>query len=314
MSYDVYRTFAGATCILTRVRDKKKFFPRYALYAWGTPLLVTGVCLFIDLSHVFSGISIGYGGTWSDDYNVTNFQNWPMEGTTTTTTTTMMTMMMSTTTTAAESVLTDNNASGRVADDEAMLTNTSDTSSGSSWSTIGGRSFSCWIQKPLAAMFAFGAPILLIFLVNCVLFSRTIASIRKTNRLARHSGAGRTSSSNSSRRLSGRNDVILYVKMASVMGFTWVFGLASSVISSVTDEPSDAICYALHVLGVLFPILNSSQGLFIFVAFVFNRRVLALYKSLGYKVRRFLLRQKEKFDVSAWGKKPMTHIATISRE
>jgi hypothetical protein len=59
MSYDVYRTFAGNTCILTRMRTKSKFFPRYALYAWGVPLVVVGACLFIDLSHVMPSISIG---------------------------------------------------------------------------------------------------------------------------------------------------------------------------------------------------------------------------------------------------------------
>jgi hypothetical protein len=59
MSYDVYRTFAGNTCILTRGRTKSKFFPRYALYAWGVPLVVVGACLFIDLSHVMPSISIG---------------------------------------------------------------------------------------------------------------------------------------------------------------------------------------------------------------------------------------------------------------
>ena len=313
MSYDVYRTFAGSTCILTRIRDKKKFFPRYSLYAWGTPLLVTGVCVFIDLSHVFSGISIGYGGTWSDGFNVSNFQHWPIDGSYETVTT-MTTTTSTTTTTTAKGVLPDANASGQIDDDEVRMTNVTETTAKSVWFTVGDHSFSCWIQKPLAAMFAFGAPILLIFLMNCVFFSRTIASIQKTNRLARHSGAGRTSSNNSSRQLSGRNDVILYIKMASVMGFTWVFGLASSVISSVTQEPSEAICYVLHVLGVLFPILNSSQGLFIFFAFVFNRRVLALYKSLAYKLKKFLLRQRKKLVLSTWRNKPMTNIATITRE
>ena len=60
MSYDVYRTFAGSSCVLTRVRDKTKYFPRYAAYAWGTPMLIVGVCLFIDLSHLLPpSITIG---------------------------------------------------------------------------------------------------------------------------------------------------------------------------------------------------------------------------------------------------------------
>jgi hypothetical protein len=82
--------------------------------------------------------------------------------------------------------------------------------------------------------------------------------------------------------------------MASVMGFTWVFGLASSVLSAVTETPSRSLCYALHALGVLFPILNSSQGLFVFFAFVFNRRVLALYRQLFANARaRFALHRNK---------------------
>ncbi|KAK7093264.1 hypothetical protein V1264_007050 [Littorina saxatilis] len=304
MSYDVYRTFAGSSCILTRVRDKKKFFPRYALYAWGMPLLVIGACLFIDLSDVFPGISIGYGGTWSEgDSDVLNDPgNWSEHGALTTTTTSTTTTMIN--------QLSDNDPSPSSGEDHLKAMN---ETAGAAKKLMPDHSFSCWIQKPLAAMFAFGAPILLIFLMNCVFFARTIVSIQRTNSLARHSGAGRTNSSNSTRQLSGRNDVILYIKMSSVMGFTWVFGLASSVISAVAEEPTETICYLLHVLGVLFPILNSSQGLFIFFAFVFNRRVLALYRSLFGKFGRFLLRQKEKFG-AARKNRPMSNIFTVNRE
>ncbi|XP_076451539.1 uncharacterized protein LOC143287437 isoform X2 [Babylonia areolata] len=314
MSYDVYRTFAASTCILTRVRDKRKMFPRYALYAWGMPLLVLGTCLFIDLTGVFPGIRIGYGGTWSaaasgggvlnDTSGLGNWTSGDGESRHPTVTTT-------TSSTERVNSDVDNTAAAAAASGGGEVVRNGTESGG--FSVVVDRSFSCWIQEPLAALYAFGAPLLLIFLMNCVFFARTIASIRRTGRLARHSGAGRTNSSNSARQLSGHNDVILYVKMSSVMGFTWVFGLASSVISSVAQEPSDVICYVLHVLGVIFPILNSSQGLFIFFAFVFNRRVLGLYRVLGGKVKSSLARQKKALVSSGRGK-PMTNIATISRK
>ncbi|KAL8594021.1 hypothetical protein ACOMHN_029007 [Nucella lapillus] len=278
MSYDVYRTFAGSSCILTRVRDKRNMFPRYALYAWGMPLMVLGGCLLIDLGHIFPGISIGYGGTWSQGGNRSGAGNLSSEK--------MHLDTVTTTTTTTLRVDLGYEEGSEIVQDDVKMSN---SSGNADMAVVADHSFSCWIQEPLAALFVFGAPILVIFLMNCVFFVRTIVSIRNTNRLARHSGAGRTNSSNSARQMSGQNDVILYVKMSSVMGFTWVFGLASSIISSLTQEPTDVICYILHVLGVLFPILNSSQGLFILFAFVFNRRVFALYKSLGRKIRKYLI-------------------------
>lgn len=260
MSYDVYRTFATNKCILTRVRDKRKYLSRYALYAWGVPLLVIGACLFIDFSNVFPALAIGYGDHWTGG-NVSRFVSVTMEGK------------------HEESV--DYSSNSYQEERKNITLETVDIQ----------YVFSCWIQNPVAALVAFGAPIMLIFLVNCVLFTRTIVAIQRTTRLLK---LNRDKSQSSVHQMTGRNDVILYVKMSSVMGFTWVFGLASSVISAVVKETSDTVCVVVHVLGILFPILNSLQGVFIFCAFVLNRRVLKLFRNKFVYVRQTIIRRKSK--------------------
>lgn len=141
-------------------------------------------------------------------------------------------------------------------------------------------SIGCWIQEPVASMAVFGGPMILILLSNAVMFTRTIICIRASTRATKSSV--RKSSLN---HMAGKDDVMLYIRMSTVMGFTWVFGLASSVVSAFASPPSRTTCIILHLLGMLFIVFNCSQGIFIFFAFVFNRRVLGLYRELISKLR-----------------------------
>lgn len=146
--------------------------------------------------------------------------------------------------------------------------------------------FGCWIQEPVAALVAFGLPMIMILLANAIMFIRTIICIRSVTKMV----SLRTRRSSVSNAI-GQHDVILYVRMSTVMGFTWIFGLASSIVSSFSEKPTNAVCIALHVVGVFFIIFNCSQGLFIFFVFVLNRRVGALYKDLFGQCRGQLSRQ-----------------------
>ncbi|GAB1609296.1 uncharacterized protein LOC115229438 [Argonauta hians] len=132
----------------------------------------------------------------------------------------------------------------------------------------------CWIQDPSASLIAFGIPLSIIILSNVVMFIRTIYCIRRNLK---------TIHLNINHPVSGRHDVILYVRMSVVMGFTWVLGFASSGISGGAN-PSDNICLLLNILGILFVIFNCSQGIFICSVFVLNRRVFGLYKTLWAKL------------------------------
>ncbi|CAG5130031.1 unnamed protein product [Candidula unifasciata] len=195
VSYDVYKTFTNPV-IQNRARETRKYFYRYALYAWGAPLFIVSLCMFIDFTTATS----------SNDTSVT--------------------------------------------DEKTIHT--------------------CWITQPLAALIAFGAIILLIFFINCIFFGKTIACISKTAKMAKKSLGVRNSNSSVHKR-TDTSEVMLYVRMSTVMGFTWIFGLSSSILSSI-----------------LFTILNTSQGFLIFIAFVCNRRVLGLYMDLFHKAKLLL--------------------------
>ncbi|KAI8796281.1 hypothetical protein BgiBS90_004048 [Biomphalaria glabrata] len=252
MSYDVYRTFANSTSVSPQLRDRRRYFPRYATYAWGVPMLVVAFCAFIDFSDVFDNISIGYGKEVSQE---TNFSDYDII-----------------TTQDGEVLIQDiRNATGDLNLNIA-------------------RASVCWITRPLAALVTFGAPILLIFIVNSIFFARTILSISKTMKLSRKSITNRHSNS-SFQKFSARSDVMLYVKMSTVMGFTWVFGLGSSILSSFAKPITYSACIASHVLAICFTLFNASQGVFIFIAFVCNRRVLALYCGLFRRIKRCVFKK-----------------------
>ena len=232
MSYDVFRTFANK-CILARVRNVKKYLPRYAAYAWGSPAVIVGICSFIDFSGLFQNIRIGYGSCHSND----------------------------------------NIGSSNISANTSSSENIENSR----------QNLGCWIQEPVASLVAFGLPMVIILTSNAIMFTRTIICIRRTSKLAKFKT--RRSSRSSPNQMTGKDDVILYVRMSTMMGFTWTLGLASSIVSALAGDPTDTVCIVLHTLGILFVAFNCSQGLFIFFAFVFNRRVGGYYKDLfrGYK-------------------------------
>lgn len=61
----------------------------------------------------------------------------------------------------------------------------------------------------------------------------------------------------------------MFVRMCTVMGFTWLFGLLASFMEIIT-MPGLIITY-------IFVIASALEGLFIFVAFTCNHRIGRLY-------------------------------------
>lgn len=228
MSYDLYKTFANK-CILTRVRSKAKYLPRYALYAWGAPAMIVAVCAVIDYTNFIPNVKMRYGG---GSLSTNSFRDLDLSATS------------------------ENSTMARRM--ESMDEN-----------------LGCWIQEPVAALVAFGSPMLLILFSNSVMFVKTIYCIRKTLKLANIKK--RRSSLN---HVTGKSDVRLYVRMSTMMGFTWISGLASSIVSAFAGTPTFTSCTVLHALSFLFIIFNCSQGLFIFFAFICNKRVKAYYKKM----------------------------------
>lgn len=115
----------------------------------------------------------------------------------------------------------------------------------------------CWISNGKALLVVLGVPVALILLFNCVALSLTLVSIWKVQK--------------STRRVTDQGQQtslpLLYVKLSSTFGFTWLLGFIVPFAK-------------LEFLDYLFVILNSLQGFFIFLAFVANKRSLKKMKSL----------------------------------
>ena len=163
-------------------RSPSKMLPRYALYAYGVPLLIVSAAITIDFCKCTGNFIIGYG------------------------------------------------------------------------------LFLCWIGNPLANFIFFGLPMGLILIANMILFICTICSIQRATTV-------RTSVN---RKQSAMQQLKLYARMSTVMGFCWIFGLAAGAL--------DPISTVGLIFAYIYSITNSLQGFFIFAAFTCNSRVLHLYK------------------------------------
>ena len=72
-----------------------------------------------------------------------------------------------------------------------------------------------------------------------------------------------------------RKGFAIYAKLSTLTGITWVFGFAYVFTDFTTLE-------------YIFIMFNASQGVFIFLAFVCNKRILNLYKGLIKQTRTYL--------------------------
>ena len=94
-------------------------------------------------------------------------------------------------------------------------------------------------------------------------------STRPKTVLRRDSGSGQVKS---------RNEMSIHLRLSAQYGFAWIFAIIIIIIGTSRTEDK-VICYILHIINLIFNILNGCTGLFIFFAFIFNRRILHLYKA-----------------------------------
>ena len=111
----------------------------------------------------------------------------------------------------------------------------------------------CWYTQRYAMLLYFGVPIALSILLNIFLYISTSYNLHKAFRNALVAS-----------KVEGYHFGI-YVRLFILMGITWIFGF----ISAFTDE---------IVIDFIFVILTSLQGLFLFISFVCNKRVLSEIK------------------------------------
>jgi hypothetical protein len=92
----------------------------------------------------------------------------------------------------------------------------------------------------------------------------------------------------------GEHDVKIYMRMAVLAGFGWTIGF---ILFLLPDGHAGFKLYLVAIFKYLFILLNATPGLFIFVVYVCNRRVFALYRQLMTKIYQFfrlnLLQLKE---------------------
>ncbi|KAL9970471.1 hypothetical protein ACROYT_G022849 [Oculina patagonica] len=121
----------------------------------------------------------------------------------------------------------------------------------------------------MALLLVVGLPVALILMFNFVALSFTMVSIRKVQK--------------STRRIADQSYQtslpILYIKLSSAMGLTWILALIVPFAQ-------------VEILTYLSVILNSLQGFFIFLAFVANKRTINKVKA-GWMARFRRLKNKE---------------------
>ena len=113
----------------------------------------------------------------------------------------------------------------------------------------------CYISSNLGLLLTFVTPVGVIVLSNLCFLSVTIWRISRAPKLK------------GSKSTTDRNNVLIYMKMSTLTGIGWIFGFLG-ILTNV------------EVFEYLFIVANASQGLFLMVSFVCNKRVLELYKDL----------------------------------
>ncbi|XP_003747054.2 uncharacterized protein LOC100897709 [Galendromus occidentalis] len=115
----------------------------------------------------------------------------------------------------------------------------------------------CWFGNRGGFMMFFAVPVLIIILANFALFIITAVKVRSVQKKAR----SLTQQSNF------KSEIVrmkLYLRLAVIIGLTWLFGVLTFLVDSGSSE---IYTYAFFLLGFV-------QGVFIFVAFTCKARIL----------------------------------------
>ncbi|XP_052092475.1 probable G-protein coupled receptor Mth-like 1 [Mytilus californianus] len=128
------------------------------------------------------------------------------------------------------------------------------TSSLSSVTSIGYGGHVCFLNRRIAFIVTFIIPISLVCCSNIFFFIGTALTI-----------ARRPNLENDSQMNINQIQFSVYVKLFSITGISWIFQIIDSFIP-------------FSVFSTIVSLLNALQGVFIFISYVCNRRVINLYK------------------------------------
>ena len=118
-------------------------------------------------------------------------------------------------------------------------------------------SSTCWIFSGNPIVYSFATPLAAVMFVNFILFMRTTVSLGRAMKISKKVKSTARE----------RSRFLLYIKLASLMGFTWLFGLVAAYAN-------------VQIISYLFVVTNSLQGVFICVSFTMTSRVRSMYKTL----------------------------------
>ena len=124
-----------------------------------------------------------------------------------------------------------------------------------------GKAF-CWFGNQSGLLIFFVLPVACLLFADIVFFTLTVRQIH----LVKESTKGITKNKGEQQRLG------LYVKLAIIMGLTWILGFVASLIQST-------------VVWYIFVVLNSLQGLWICLTFICNSKVINLIRGRYTKYR-----------------------------
>ena len=129
-----------------------------------------------------------------------------------------------------------------------------------------GNEDACWLVSSDGKIIVFAVPIASVLLYNIGAFSHTIWAINRARK-------------QTIRVKSARQDQMvvlkIYLRLVTLMGFTWFFSFSAELIHKTLIYP--------------FVVLTTTQGVFIFVAFVCKTRVLKLIKDSFPRSRKDVL-------------------------
>ena len=112
----------------------------------------------------------------------------------------------------------------------------------------------CWLNNPIQVVATFLIPIGFICLGNLLFFSDTVTNICRVRKMSKAASESHKTAMS----------FLPYVKVPVVLGTSWLLAFMSSVFS-------------FRLLSIVSDMINSLQGVMLFLVFISNRRIRGLY-------------------------------------
>jgi hypothetical protein len=116
----------------------------------------------------------------------------------------------------------------------------------------------CWLSEREGVLYAFIVPVGLLITSNVIFFTITSFSIFWTRKIVHQA----------KKDPKHRREFLLYIRLFSLMGFTWIIGFIG-------------VFYGHVIIWCLFDMFNSLIGIYIGLSFAVNKRVLAMWRPTG---------------------------------